>query len=62
MVKDVIPRNLDLSPYEGEWVVICDKEIIAHNKNPLKLEKTINNCKTIPTLFLVPEKNTVWLF
>ena len=54
-IKQILP-NSGLAKYAGEWVVLCKKEIIAHNKDVAKLKKKINTCKTIPTIAKIPEK------
>jgi Family of unknown function (DUF5678) len=56
---DVIPKNLDLSRFVGQWVLICDNKVLANNKNLTKLKKDIDNCKKTPTIAKIPEKDTL---
>lgn len=58
-INEVLPRNLDLSRYVGQWVVICNNAIIAHNTTLNKIEKEINACKTTPIIAKIPKKDTL---
>ncbi len=60
VAKDVLPK-IKFSNYVGEWIVICDDKVIGHNKNLAKLNKCINNCKSIPTITKIPASD-IWLF
>jgi hypothetical protein len=55
-INEVLPRNLDLSKYVGQWVVICNNIVIAHDKTLNKIEKEINTCKTTPVIAKIPKK------
>lgn len=46
----------DLSKYEGQWVITCKNQVIAHDKNLSKLHNDIKKCKTTPTLTKVPKE------
>lgn len=54
-------KPIDFSKYAGEWVVICNDEIIAHNVDLRKIHDKISKCKTTPTITKVP-KEEVWIF
>ena len=56
--NNILP-NTDLSRYLGEWVLICDDKVIAHNKNLTKISKEIDNCKKSPTIAKIPKKDTL---
>jgi hypothetical protein len=58
-VQEVLPSNLDLSSFKGQWVVICNKKIIAHAKNLNKIKKEIESCPRTPTIAKVPEEGTL---
>ncbi|MFH1589724.1 MAG: DUF5678 domain-containing protein [archaeon] len=51
--QEVIPK-LDYSEYSGQWVVISNNKIIAHNKNLTKINNFINKCKSAPTITKIP--------
>jgi len=51
--------RLDTQKYTGEWVVVCNSKIIAHNKSLKKLEKEILECKTAPLIMKVPEQQVL---
>ena len=53
MIQEVIPK-LDYSKYSGQWVIICDNKIIAHNKDLTKIHDEINKCKKAPTITKIP--------
>jgi len=52
-------KNMDSSKYLGEWVIICQDKIIAHNKNLKNIEKEIKRCKKTPTIAKIPKKDTL---
>lgn len=54
-----IPKDLDLSNFIGQWVVISGNKVIANNKNITKLQKEIDSCKGTPTIIKIPEKDTL---
>jgi hypothetical protein len=58
-INSVIPPNLDLSKYLGQWVVISENKIIAHNKDLTAVEKEIKSCKRSPTIAKIPKKDTL---
>ena len=58
---DVLPENLDLSKFRGEWVIICNNKVLANNKDLTKLKKQIKNCKQTPTIAKIPE-NDILIF
>lgn len=55
--------KLDLSPYSGEWVALCDNKVISHGKQikPVFYKAKKMFPKRIPELLLVPGKEK-WLF
>jgi len=59
MAKDDVLPNIDLSGYLGQWVVICENKVIAHNKDLTKIAKDIDRCKRAPTITKIPEKETL---
>lgn len=55
--------KINLSPYIGEWVAICDERIVSHD---LSFKKAFHEAKekcphTKPLLTRVPEKETMIL-
>ena len=58
-VDQVLPSNVDFSKYVGQWVVICQNRVVAHNKNLNKVKKVIKECKRIPTIAKIPKKETL---
>ena len=57
-IKQIL-QDSDLTNYVGEWVVICQNKVVAHNRDITKLKKKINECKTIPTIAKIPEKESL---
>lgn len=51
----------NLSPYIGEWVAICNRNIVSHGKDVKKVFKEAKEkCpKERPLLTKVPEKDTM---
>lgn len=56
VIHDVLPRKLNLSRYVGQWVVVCEDKIVAHNRDLVKLRKDIDNCKRAPTIAKIPKE------
>lgn len=54
-------KKVDFSKFTGEWVVVCNNKIVAHDKKLTNLEKEISNCKSTPTIHKIP-KNKVLIF
>lgn len=55
--------KLDLSPYGGEWIAICEQKVISHGKN---IKQVYHQAKKkypeeTPQLVLVPGKEK-WIF
>ena len=46
----------DFSKYHGEWVISCNNQIIAHNKDIMKLRDDIKRCKTTPVITKIPQE------
>jgi len=59
-LTDVFPK-VDYSKYVGEWVVVYEDKIIAHNRNLNKISPEIHACKGTPTLIKIP-KGDSWTF
>jgi len=59
MIKNQVLPNVDLSRYVGEWVVICDDKVVGHDKNLVRLQKEIDDCKKAPTIAKIPKKETL---
>jgi len=57
-INNVIP-NINVSRYVGEWIVICENKLIAHDKDINKLDRVIKNCKKVPTIAKIPKKETL---
>ncbi len=53
--QDVLPK-LNYSKFRGEWIVICENMIIAHNKDLTLIQDEINACKKVPTIAKIPAK------
>lgn len=56
VIHDVLPKKLDLSKYVGQWVVVCEDKIVAHDKDLTKIKKDINQCKRATTIAKIPKK------
>ncbi len=48
-----------LKKHIGEWVIICDDKVIAHDKDLCRLKQDITNCKRTPLITKVPKENTL---
>jgi hypothetical protein len=59
VITPVLPAGIDFSKYLGQWIVVYEKKIIAHNKDLKKIKKEINSCKRTPTIAKIPEKETL---
>jgi len=55
-IKEVLPSRIDLSKYIGEWVVICENKVVAHDKDLTNIKKDITKCKVSPTIAKIPKK------
>jgi len=53
---------INYSKYQGEWVAMFNNKVIAHDKDLLKLDNAIENCKGTPTIFKVPVKGMIYTF
>ena len=58
-INQVLPESIDFSKYLGQWVVVCDKKVVAHNKDLTKIKKEIAKCKRAPTIAKIPKKETL---
>lgn len=56
MATQEVLSKVDLSQYKGQWVVLCDGSIIAHDKNITRIEKEIDTCKKTPTIVKIPNE------
>ena len=55
---DFFLKNDDLSKYSGEWIAICNQEIIFHNIDGEKVMKaSLKRCKERPLFIKVPTQN-----
>ncbi|MBU1201237.1 MAG: hypothetical protein KJ583_05625 [Nanoarchaeota archaeon] len=61
MAKNIILSEAELSKYIGQWVVISDNKVVAHDKRLNNLSDNIKNCKRAPIVAKVPKKET-WIF
>ncbi|MBW3004708.1 hypothetical protein KY310_02665 [Candidatus Woesearchaeota archaeon] len=57
-INKVLPDS-NLAKYVGEWVIVCNNRIVAHNKDLQKIKKEIKKCKTTPTVAKIPKKETL---
>ncbi len=57
MTKDVLPK-MNYSKYLGEWVVICNNKVVAHNKSLKNIDKEIKKYNT-PTIAKIPKEKTL---
>jgi len=57
--KEILPQKVDFSKYVGEWVVVCENKVVAHDKNLCKVEKEIKECKRVPVVAKIPKKETL---
>ncbi len=58
-INNVLPAEVDFSGYLGEWVVVCNNKVVAHNKDINKIEKDIKGCKTEPVIAKIPKSETL---
>lgn len=56
--EEVLP-DIDFSGYIGEWVVICEDKVIAHDKDITKISSAIDGCKRAPTIAKIPKEETL---
>lgn len=49
------PILLDMGKYPGEWILMDEGKVIAHNKDLSKLSKFEKKCKGIPAIAWVPD-------
>ncbi|HLC75005.1 MAG TPA: DUF5678 domain-containing protein [Candidatus Nanoarchaeia archaeon] len=47
--------QMDTKKYRGEWIVIIDDVVIAHNKDIRLLKDVIDHCKKKPLIMKVPD-------
>jgi hypothetical protein len=57
-INNVLPK-IDLSKFVGQWVVICNDKLIAHDKDLTKIKGEINKCKATPIVTKIPKKETL---
>jgi len=53
--NETLPK-IDYSGYIGQWVVICENKVIAHDKDLTKIKGEIAKCKRAPTIAKIPKK------
>jgi len=56
-------KSADLSGYQGEWVVICDRKLASHGKDlKVAFEDAMKKhpC-AIPFVALVPKNDETWI-
>ena len=58
-INQVLPQGIDFSRYVGQWVVVCENKVVAHNKSLNKVEKDIKECKKEPVVAKIPKKETL---
>ncbi len=58
MTKDVLPKA-DYSKYLGQWVVISNNKVIAHNKNLRNISGDIKKCRATPIIAKIPKEETL---
>ena len=58
-IHQILPSEIDFSKYLGQWVIICENKVIAHNKNLTNIEREIKACKRVPTIAKIPKKETL---
>ena len=49
-------QQIDFGKYPGEWVISCNNQVIAHNKDLTKIRDEIGKCKSTPTITKVPKE------
>ena len=59
MARNQLLSGIDLAKYIGQWVVISENKVIAHDKKLTKLDKEIKKCKRAPTIAKIPKKETL---
>jgi len=58
-INQVLPQGVDFSKYVGQWVVICQNKVVAHDKNLNNIKKEIKECSRVPTIAKIPKKDTL---
>ena len=58
-INPTLPLGMNFSKYIGQWVVICENKVVAHDKNLNNIEKEIKECKRVPTIAKIPKKDTL---
>ena len=61
MARNISLPEDELSKYVGQWVVISDNKIVAHDKRLNELSDNIKSCKRAPIVARIPKKET-WIF
>lgn len=56
MANAKILQGVDVSNFVGEWVIVCDNKVVAHNKDLTKISSDIDSCKTTPTVAKIPKE------
>ncbi len=56
MNHELILPHQDLSKYVGQWVVIQQDKVIAHDKDLTKLSEEIKKCTPAPVVAKIPKK------
>lgn len=58
-INEVLPSKIDFSKYGGQWIVLCENKLIAHDKDLNKIKKEIKECSRVPTIAKIPKKDTL---
>ncbi len=58
-INPTLPLGMNFSKYIGQWVVICENKVVAHDKNLNNIEKEIKGCKRVPIIAKIPKKDTL---
>lgn len=58
-MKNKVLPEIDFSKYIGQWVAICDNEVIAHSYKLINIKKEISKCKKTPTIARIPKEDTL---
>lgn len=56
---EVLSSKIDLSKYLGQWVVVCENKVVAHDEDLTKIKQEIAKCKRAPTIAKIPKKEVL---
>ncbi len=59
MATNDVLAQVDAVRYLGEWVVICEDQVVAHHRDLTRLQDAIARCRQTPTIAKIPKEDTL---